>query len=124
MPGADSGTRNMVRPLCLGRSGSVRVIRKTYWHCWAPVVQILGPLMTHSSPSRTARTLAFAMSEPPSGSEYSRQKRTWPDATLGRTSASTSGSRYFSTALHTSLVVEYVIHGTLALASWTSRIFE
>ncbi len=68
MPGVLSGTRNMVRPLCLGNVGSVRVMRKTYWQYWAPVVKIFWPLMTHSSPSRTARVLAPAMSEPPSGS--------------------------------------------------------
>ena len=68
-PGASIGIRNMVRPLCLGSVGSVRVIRKAYWQFWALVVKIFCPLMTHSSPSRTARVLAPAMSDPPSGSE-------------------------------------------------------
>ena len=52
----------MVRPLCLGSAGSVLVIRKTYWLLWAPVVKIFCPLMTHSSPSRTARVFAPAIS--------------------------------------------------------------
>jgi hypothetical protein len=35
---------------------------------WAIVVHILAPLMTHSSPSRTARVVAAATSLPLSGS--------------------------------------------------------
>ena len=35
---------------------------------WAFVVNIFWPLMTHSSPSRTARVCAAATSEPASGS--------------------------------------------------------
>ena len=67
-PGVLSGTRKRVRPLCLGRAGSVRVSRKTWVANWALEVKIFCPLMTHSSPSRTARVLAPAMSDPPSGS--------------------------------------------------------
>ena len=52
----------------LRASGSVLVIRKTYWQLCAPVVNIFEPLMTHWSPSRTARVLQVAMSDPPSGS--------------------------------------------------------
>ena len=58
----------MVRLLCFGAAGSVLVIRKTYWQLCAPVVNILEPLMTQPSPSRTARVLQVATSEPPSGS--------------------------------------------------------
>ena len=46
MPGRSSGTRNMVRLLCFGASGSVLVIRKTYWQLCAPVVNIFEPLIT------------------------------------------------------------------------------
>ncbi len=70
MPGVSSGTRNIEMLLCLGASGSVLVIRKTYWQLCAPVVNILAPLMIQPDPpsSRTARVLQVAMSEPPSGS--------------------------------------------------------
>ncbi len=68
MPGESSGTRNMVRLLCFGASGSVLVMRNTYWQLCAPVVNIFDPLMTQESPSRTARVLQVATSEPPSGS--------------------------------------------------------
>ena len=68
MPGLSSGTRNMVRFLCLGASGSVLVIRKTYWALWAFEVNILAPLIIQASPSRSARVLQVATSEPPSGS--------------------------------------------------------
>ena len=67
-PGELVGTRNMVMPLCLGSVGSVLVIRKIWVANWALVVKIFCPLMTHSSPSRSARVLALAMSDPPSGS--------------------------------------------------------
>ena len=67
-PGELVGTRNMVSPLCLGSDVSVRVIRKTCVANWALEVKIFCPLITHSSPSRTARVLALAMSDPPSGS--------------------------------------------------------
>ena len=67
-PRLASGTRNIVSPRCLGSSRSVRVMRKVYWQFCAPVVKIFDPLITHSSPSRTARVFAAAMSEPPSGS--------------------------------------------------------
>lgn len=68
MPGEFSGTRNIVRLLCLAASGSVLVMRKTYWQLCAPVVNILEPLMIQLDPSacRTARVLQVAMSDPPS----------------------------------------------------------
>jgi hypothetical protein len=52
----------------LGTSVLVRVTRNVYWQLWAPVVNIFWPLITHSSPSRTARVLTAARSEPVSGS--------------------------------------------------------
>ena len=55
-------------PLCLGTSGLVRVTRNVYWQLCAPVVNIFWPLITHSSPSRTARVLTLARSDPVSGS--------------------------------------------------------
>ena len=59
----------MVRPLCLGTSGSVRVSRMSHLASWAMVVHILAPLITHSSPSRIGAGLdADARSEPLSGS--------------------------------------------------------
>ena len=67
--GHRSGTRNMVRPLCLGTSGLVRARTKTCEQTWAVLVNIFWPLITHSSPSLTARVLAAATSEPESGSE-------------------------------------------------------
>ena len=59
-PGESLGTRNMVRPLCLGTSGLVRARTKTCEQTWAVLVNIFCPLITHSSPSLTARVLARA----------------------------------------------------------------
>ncbi len=58
------------RPLCAGASGSVRVTQKHQSARCASVVQTFWPLMTHSSPSRTARVWTFERSEPAFGSEY------------------------------------------------------
>src|SRR6476646_3498979 len=80
-PGLSSGTRNMVRLWCLGASGSVFVTRKTYCALWAFEVNILEPLMIQTpfpEPSRTARVLHVATSDPPSGSVYPRQSRNLP----------------------------------------------
>ena len=68
IPGVSIGTRNIVRPRCLGASGSVRVSRNTYWASWAIVVNIFCPSITQLSPSRTARVVTAATSEPASGS--------------------------------------------------------
>ncbi len=58
----------MVSPLCFGAAVSLRAIRKEKSARCAVVVNILAPRMIHSSPSRIARVLAAAMSDPPSGS--------------------------------------------------------
>ena len=68
IPGVSMGTKNMVRPLCLGTSGLVRVSRITQSASWAMVVHIFWPFITHPSPSRTALVVMAAKSEPWSGS--------------------------------------------------------
>ena len=69
MPGASIGTRNMLMPLCFGASRSVRAAIQPQLERWAPVVQIFWPLITKSSPSRTAFVWIAARSEPAAGSE-------------------------------------------------------
>ena len=69
MPGVSIGTTNMVRPRCFGTSALVRVRSSTYADSCAMVVNIFWPLTIQSSPSRTARVDAAAMSDPESGSE-------------------------------------------------------
>ena len=56
-------------PRCFGASGSVRASMNIQSANCAPVVQIFWPLMTKSSPSRTARVCSEARSEPLPGSE-------------------------------------------------------
>ena len=68
IPGVSIGTKNMVRPLCLGTSGLVRVSRITQSASWAMVVHIFWPLITQPSPSRAALVVMAAKSEPWSGS--------------------------------------------------------
>ena len=53
-PGACMSTTKPVRPLCFGRSGSVRqMISPMSLYC-APDVHTFWPVMIHSSPSRSA----------------------------------------------------------------------
>ena len=63
------GSMKTVRPRCFGTSQFVRARQRPQSDHHAPVVQILDPLSTHSSPSRTALVRAPATSEPPLGSE-------------------------------------------------------
>ncbi len=56
-------------PRCFGASGSVRASMNIQSARWAPEVQIFWPLMTYSSPSRTARVCSDARSDPAPGSE-------------------------------------------------------
>ena len=55
-------------PLCFGASGSVRQASQIQSASWPPVVKTFWPLMTYSSPSRTARVLSDARSVPAPGS--------------------------------------------------------
>ena len=70
-PGAFMSIQNMVRPLCLGTFGSVRVMMMPKSEKWAPEVHTFWPLMTHSSPSFSALVRMPATSEPAAGSEKS-----------------------------------------------------
>ena len=56
-------------PLCLGTSGSVRASTKIQLARWPAEVQIFWPLITHSSPSSSARHPRLPRSEPALGSE-------------------------------------------------------
>ena len=67
-PGDFISTRMKLMPRCLGASGSVRARHMIQSDRCASVVQIFAPLITYSSPSRTARVLNEARSEPDSGS--------------------------------------------------------
>lgn len=68
MPGASMGIASQVMPRCLGASGSVRTSSSHQSATSACEVQILAPLTTYASPSRTARVRSAARSEPASGS--------------------------------------------------------
>ena len=54
--------------MCLGASGSVRASRMPHSARWAADVHTFCPVTTHSSPSRSARVVMLARSEPASGS--------------------------------------------------------
>ena len=68
-------------------SGSVTAITMTNAAVFALEEKNFQPLITHSSPSRTARVLNWVGSAPPSGSVIEKQENTSP---------SSSGRRYFS----------------------------
>jgi hypothetical protein len=69
MPGCCIGTRRYDKPRCFGASGFVRASTKIQCAQCASDVHTFWPVITHSSPSRAARVLTFARSEPASGSE-------------------------------------------------------
>ena len=69
-PGACMSTMNPVRPLCLGWSGSVRQMISPMSE-YAPDVQTFWPVISHSSPSRSALVCRLARSDPAPGSEKS-----------------------------------------------------
>ena len=68
-PGWRMSTRRKLIPLCFGASGSVRARTKMWSARWPADVQIFWPLMTHWSPSRTARQPRLPRSDPALGSE-------------------------------------------------------
>ena len=68
IPGVSIGTTNMEIPLCFATLGSVRVASQTKSASPARLVKIFEPLMTYSSPSRTARVVSEARSVPELGS--------------------------------------------------------
>ena len=55
-------------PARLGTSGSVRAKSTAWLDRWAQVVQTFCPVITHSSPSRSARVASDARSDPEPGS--------------------------------------------------------
>ena len=63
-PGTSIGHTKYEMPRCLGASGSVRASRIPNLAMWAKLVHTFWPLITHSSPSRTARVVSDARSEP------------------------------------------------------------
>ncbi len=67
-PGVSVGTTKIEIPLCLGTSGSVRAASQMWVAKPAREVNTFWPLMTHSSPSRTALVCSEARSVPEPGS--------------------------------------------------------
>jgi hypothetical protein len=116
-PGASVGTRIMEIPRCFLASGSVRQASQTQSASLAPLVKILVPLMTYSSPSRTARVCSDARSVPAEGSEYPMAKFTSPARICGRKVAFCSSEPY---RISVGPTVFRVTNGTGAFARWTS----
>ena len=83
-PGASMVQTKYEMPRCLGASGSVRAMRIPKRASWASEVQIFWPVTTHSSPSRTARVVSDARSEPAPGSLKSWHQISSPDSSRGR----------------------------------------
>ncbi len=73
-PGESVGTRNAVMPSPSPGLPDVRAMIMSYCALWMPVFQVFSPLMTHSSPSRTAVVSMHVASEPWSGSVMPKAK--------------------------------------------------
>lgn len=83
-PGWSMGTSRNDRPRCFAALGSVRASRKIQFAVVPADVQILWPLITHSSPSSTPLVRTEARSEPASGSEKPWHHRCLPLRMRGR----------------------------------------
>ena len=79
-PGASIAITNIVRPLCLGWSGSVRARQMAHFDHIARLVQVFWPPSRHTSPSSAALRATLARSEPASGSENIWHQISAPDA--------------------------------------------
>ena len=67
-PGWRMGNQKNVSPWCLGTSQSERATSSPWVACPAPEVHTFWPVITQSSPSRSARVWTAARSEPAPGS--------------------------------------------------------
>ncbi len=69
IPGEVMSIRMNEMPCCFLAEPSVRASTKIQSACCASVVHAFWPLITHCAPSRVARVLSAARSEPAPGSE-------------------------------------------------------
>ena len=82
-PGCSRSMMKYVKPLCLGWSKSLRATNMPRVECNAPDVHTFWPLITHSSPSRSALHETLARSEPAPGSLKSWHQPSVPLAKFG-----------------------------------------
>ena len=84
IPSDSMSTMKQVRPRCLGTFGSVRTMMTPHLQKWAPVFQVFCPSRIQSVPSRRARVVRPATSEPAPGSLKSWHQTSSPRAILRR----------------------------------------
>ena len=94
-PGASVGTRKAVTGGRPSVAAPVAVKRMTYLVSGVPelVMNCLAPLITHSSPSRTAAVAMLPASEPPLGSVRPKATNSSPAVILGSSSRRRPGGR-------------------------------
>ena len=108
-------------PRCLGTSQSVRAMRKAKSALRPPDVQTFWPLMTHSSPSRSAFVCMPARSDPAPGSEYSRHMLVRPSIRSRICSARSASDPNASTVLAHKFVMSWPAPGAPTFAnSWAT----
>ena len=83
----------VVMPLCLGASGSVRMVASPKLATWAPLVQTFWPLTSHPPSTRVPRVLTPAASLPASGS-----LKSWHQMTSWRSAGMTQRATWSSVA--------------------------
>ena len=86
MPGVFMLIQKKEMPRCFGASGSVRAMKYMPSAWSARLVQIFCPLITYSSPSRSARVRSEARSEPAFGSDQPWHHTKESSRILGRCS--------------------------------------
>ena len=83
-------------PAASPSSPLVRAKTKSWVALWTPVFHIFSPLMTHSSPSRSARVSIQVASEPWLGSVRPKAMPALPSSILGIHSSCWASEPYFS----------------------------
>nr|CRL71863.1 hypothetical protein CPGR_00782 [Mycolicibacter nonchromogenicus] len=83
-PGVPAGIKNVDAPRCTGTSGSVMATTMKNDATDALEEKYLRPVITQSSPSRTARVVNTRGSAPPCGSVMEKQEKISPDSRPAR----------------------------------------
>lgn len=83
-PSVPAGIRNVDAPVCTGTSGSVIATTMKKEATEALEEKYFRPVMTQSSPSRTARVVKTRGSAPPCGSVIEKHEKISPDSSPDR----------------------------------------
>ena len=114
-PGELVGTRKAVMPIPSPGLPLVRAKIRSYWALWMPVFHVFSPLITHSSPSRSAWVSMKVASEPCSGSVMPKAKPRRPSA------RSSIHSAFWASVPYSIISSSPTLLPTMACSFWRSQ---